>query len=505
MRRMSAPGTAGCPARMGAGMGRLPLTDAAWLLIESRERPMHVGGLQLFSRPTDAPEDWLQQVAARAMSFGDPRPPFNHVLKEPYGRLGTFAFEPDDVEIAYHVRHLALPAPGRIRELLSFCSNVHAQTLDRHRPLWELYLIEGIEGDRVAVFTKVHHSLLDGVAAMRQILRAFTPDPQDRDVPPPWAMRPDAASVDRVADDREAPGPVGRAQRAGATVAAAGRAVAAAAGAGRALVDQYRRSRGDEAEVVPFQAPRTMMNVRLTATRRFVAQDYSLGRIRDVARTTGSTVNDVVLAMCGGALRTYLQQHDGLPDRPLVGFVPVSIRPDDDSDHGNALSFVFCNLATHLDDPAERLALVRRSMDAAKRRMSRMSRAELTDYAIAITSPLVLGNLTGLSGRAPRPLFNVTISNVPGPRETLYWNGAELQGIYPASLLQDGYALNITQTSYRDQMAFGITADRAALPRVQRLIDHLEDELGALEATAGRPPVKAAVPRADTRGENDRA
>lgn len=236
---------------------------------------------------------------------------------------------------------------------------------------------------------------------------------------------------------------------------------------------------------MPFQAPRTMLNVRLTSTRRFVAQDYSLDRIRGVARGTGSTVNDVVLAMCGGALRAYLQTHDALPDDPLIGFVPVSIRPADGSDRGNALSFVFANLGTHLDDPVDRLALVKRSMDAAKARMSRMTAAELTDYAIAITSPLVLGNLTGLSGRTRRPLFNVTISNVPGPTETLYWNGAEMQGIYPASLLQDGYALNITQTSYRDQMAFGITADRAALPRVQRLIDHLDEELTALEkATA---------------------
>ena len=463
-------------------MGRLPLFDAAWLLMESRERPMHVGGLQLFERPADAPEDWLRQVAIRAMEFDQPRPPFDQVLKEPYGRLGTFAFESDEVEIAYHVRHLALPAPGRIRELLSFCSNVHSHTLDRHRPLWEMYLIEGIEDDRVALFTKVHHSLLDGVAAMRQMLRAFTPDADDRDVPPPWAVRPDPPTPERTDDD---PGPAGVLKRAGASVSRIGAATSAAVGTGRALVDQVRRARHDEAEVLPFQAPATMMNVRLTSTRRFVAQDYSLDRIRGVARATGSTVNDVVLAMCGGALRTYLQTHDGLPEDPLIGFVPVSIRPDDGSDRGNALSFVLCNLATHLPDPMARLDLVRRSMDAAKARMSRMSTAELADYAIALTSPLVAGNVLGISGRFRRPIFNVVISNVPGPSEELYWNGARMSGLYPASLLQDGYALNITQTSYLDQMAFGITADRAALPSVQRLIDHLADELDALEAAAG--------------------
>lgn len=468
-------------------MGRLPLTDTAWLLIESRERPMHVGGLQLFSRPPDAPEDWLQQIAIEAMEYDQPRPPFNLRLKEPYGRLGTFAFEPDDVEVSYHVRHLALPAPGRIRELLSFCSNVHAQTLDRHRPLWELYLIEGIEGDRVAVFTKIHHSLLDGVAAMRQVLHAFTPDRDARDVPPPWAQHPTAdtpgtASVPAIGE-RGTPAPGGLSSI-GTALRSVGGASRALVDTGRALVDQLVQSRSSDAEVVPFQAPHTIMNVRLTATRRFVAQDYSLDRIRGVASATESTINDVVLAMCGGALRTYLQSHEALPDAPLVALVPVSIRPADDDSHGNALSFVMCNLATHLSDPGERLALVRASMDAAKTRMRGMNRAALTDYAIALTSPLVLGNLTGLSGRG-RPLFNVTISNVPGPTETLYWNGAELQGMYPASLLQDGYALNITQTSYRDQMAFGITADRTALPRVQRLIDHLEEELQALEALGG--------------------
>ena len=463
-------------------MGRLPLFDAAWLLMESRERPMHVGGLQLFDRPADAPEDWLQQVVHRAMEHDAPRPPFDQVLKRPYGRLGTFGFEADDVEIAYHVRHLALPAPGRIRELLSFCSNVHSHTLDRHRPLWEMYLIEGIEDDKVALFTKVHHSLLDGVAAMRQMLQAFTPDPTDRDVPPPWATRPVASTAERATDD---PGPAGVLKRAGSAAGKVGAATGAAIGAGRALVDQARKARHDEAEVLPFQAPATMINVRLTSTRRFVAQDYSLARIRGVAKATGSTVNDVVLAMCGGALRSYLQAHDGLPDEPLIGFVPVSIRPNDDSDRGNALSFVLCNLATHLPDPVDRLELVKRSMDAAKARMSRMSTAELADYAIALTSPLVAGNVLGISGRVRRPIFNVVISNVPGPSQELYWNGARMAGLYPASLLQDGYALNITQTSYCDQMAFGITADRTALPSVQRLIDHLAEELDALEAAAG--------------------
>ncbi len=462
-------------------MGRLPLTDAAWLLIESRERPMHVGGLQLFTRPDDAPPDWLHTVVGRAMQDQVVATPYDLVLKEPYGRLGTFAFEPGDVELAYHVRHIALPQPGRIRELLSYCSNVHAATMDRHRPLWEVSLIEGVEGDRFALYTKVHHSLLDGVAAMRQVVKAFSEDSSARNMPAPWATQVEAATSRELSGDASSTlNPTAMFGAAASAATGIVGAVGAAFGATRALGDQFVQSRKHAAEVVPFQAPRTIINQRLTATRRFVAQDYSLSRIKAVGKATGSTVNDVVLAMCSTALREYLLSHDALPEQPLIAMVPVSIRPADGPDHGNALSFVMANLGTHLDDPGERLELVRDSMNAAKRRMSKMSKAELVNYAIAITSPLILGNLTGMSGRFA-PLFNVTISNVPGPRNTLYWNGAEMQGLYPASLLQDGYALNITQTSYRDQMAFGITADRSRLPSVQRIIDHLEDGLVELE------------------------
>lgn len=459
-------------------MQRLTVPDAAWLLIESAERPMHVGGVMLFEPPPDAADTWLQEVVAEALLYPEVRPPMNRRLHRPYGLLGTYAWVEDEVDLTYHVRHLALPQPGRIRELLSLVSRMHGALLDRHRPLWELYLVEGLADGRVALYGKFHHSLLDGIAAVRQILAAFSPDPDERDLPPPWAARPETAP--------RPPRPIVTLNPATTLARAAGGAVkqtTAALGASRALGGQLLGRLRDAVEAVPFEAPDTMLNVRLTASRRVVAQSYAFERIRGVAKATDATVNDVMLAMCGGALRAYLAAHDALPARPLIALVPVNIR-DDDTDAGNAITFLLANLATHEPDPLDRLERVRASMTAGKERLGSMTRAERQNYGLALATPLVVGQLSGLSARLP-PLYNVVISNVPGPGQALYWNGARLDGLYPVSLLADGLALNITQTSYAGSMEFGITADRKALPRIQRLIDHLEDELAALERAAG--------------------
>jgi diacylglycerol O-acyltransferase / wax synthase len=461
-------------------MRPLPIQDAAWLLVERPERPMHVGGPMLFTLPEDAGPGWVADVVARALAYDEPRPPFNQRLVRPYGRLGTYAWTEAEVDLTYHVRHLALPQPGRIRELLSLVSRLHGSLLDRHRPLWELYLIEGLADGRIALYTKIHHSMLDGIAAVRQILASFSPDPDERHLPPPWAA---SALVDDAGS-----GGARRPQR--DPVSAALRALGggvqtglSSLGALRSLAGQVVTSFGADAEVAPFAAPPSMLNVPLTGSRRVVAQSYDLERLQAVKRAAGVTLNDVVMAMCGAALRSYLRSHDALPERPLIAYVPVNIRTDD-SARGNAISFLLANLATHVADPLDRLQLVHESMAAGKERLQGMTPAERLQYGIALSVPLIAGQLTGLARRMP-PEFNVVISNVPGPREPLYWNGARLDGLYPASLLTDGFALNITQTSYAGSMEFGITADRQRVPSVQRMIDHLEDALAELEKATG--------------------
>lgn len=460
-------------------MERLALTDAGWLLVEGRERPMHVGGLLLFSPPEGAPRTFVRDLVEAVRRHDGARPPFSYRLARPYGRAGLFGWVDDEVELDYHLRHIALPEPGRIRELLAFVSQVHGSLLDRHRPLWETYLIEGVEGGRFALYAKVHHSMLDGVAAMRQLTRSLTTDEDERDAPPPWALRPEQAT----SDARGAGGPSGPLGLAARVVGGALDQATSVLGSVLALTEQAVRSRSDAAEVMPYRAPRSMLNVPLTSTRRYVAQSYELDRIRSVASAAGATVNDVVLTMCGAALRRYLLDHDALPAAPLVAMVPVSIRPADAGDRGNALTMLLANLATHVAEPVRRLALVKESMDLGKRRLEGMTQTQLVDYALLLMGPLMAGQVLGVSRRT-RPLFNVLISNVPGPTDRLFWNGARLSGMYPLSLLPDGYALNITQTSYAGSMEVGITADRRALPGIQRLIDHLEDALAELEDTA---------------------
>jgi diacylglycerol O-acyltransferase / wax synthase len=457
---------------------RLPITDAGWLMAEDRERPMHVGGLQLFTLPEGASSSFVRDsVVAAARAHAEVRPPFDRRLHRPYGRAGTFKWVREEhVDLDYHFRHVALPEPGRIRELLAFVSLMHSTLLDRHRPLWEVYLIEGLADRRVALYAKVHHSMLDGVAAMRQLLQAYTLDPAESDLPPPWAVRETGGAPTGPADA----GPFAMLQSLLSGLVDEGTSLL---GVGRAVADQLVKAQLREAEVLPFQAPNTMLDVRLTGARRYVAQSYDLERFEKVATAFDATINDVVLTVCGAALRAYLLRQDALPAKPLIAAVPVSIAPAG-TDSGNELSMLLANLATHVEDPGERLALVKSSMDHGKKRLNGMSRTELRDYGLLLMGPILLAQMAGLGGRH-RPLYNLVISNVPGPREPLYWNGAKMDGLYPVSLLPDGDALNITQTSYAGSMEFGITAARDHLPRIQRLIDDIEDALAELERLGG--------------------
>jgi diacylglycerol O-acyltransferase len=236
-----------------------------------------------------------------------------------------------------------------------------------------------------------------------------------------------------------------------------------------------------------FSAPKTMLNVPITGARRFAAQSWPMERIRQVGKASETTVNDVVLAMCSGALRGYLQSLGELPDAPLIAMVPVSLHTADSlaaDGGGNAVAAVMCNLGTHLEDPALRLQTVHDSMVEGKESLRGLSQIQIIAMSAIGMSPLLLLPLLRLNG-VVRPPFNLVISNVPGPRKPMYWNGARLDGLYPLSIPLDGQALNITCTSYSDEIAFGLTGCRRTVPHLQRLLGHLDDELAALERATG--------------------
>lgn len=457
-------------------MKKLPVTDAVWLMVENRERPMHVGGLQLFEYADDAGDDFLQNLVEEFRAGTLVKKPFNQRLEKAYSKLGNYRWiEDGQFDLEYHFRHSALPKPGRVRELLALVSRLHSTLLDRHRPLWETHLIEGLEGNRFAVYTKIHHSVVDGVAAMNLAMNSYSADPKVRDLPPPWARSRKDLRISREHSARDA---------VKTTISSAGSSASNLAGVVKALRDQYKQAKLHDAEVVPYQAPRCILNQPITGSRRFAAQSYSLDRIKQVSKALDGTINDVVMAMCSSALRTYLISQHALPDQPLISIVPVSVRPKDEASHGNAIGFLLCNLATNIGDPVERYSMIRESMQRGKARLKNLSREQIVNYALALTTPMVMGQLIGVKGDR-RPMYNITISNVPGPREPLYWNGCRMTGLYPASLMLDGQAINITMVSYADSMEFGITACRKSLPSVQRLLDYLEQALDELADLGG--------------------
>ncbi len=459
-------------------------TSAAFLFAENRQMPMHVGGLQLFEKPEGAPRDYVRQIYESMTKVEEIAPLF---LKRPTRSIATagqWAWTQDqNFDMEYHVRHSALPQPGRVRELLDLCSRLHSTRLARERPLWEAHLIEGLRDGRVAMYTKVHHALVDGVSAMRLLQSVLSTDPDQRDMPPPWAARP-SARTERVRAEAErslSDVPL-EAMRTALGI------TADAAGLPSALIRTLRHGLRNETSALSLYAPRTMLNTTITGSRRFAAQGWPLERLRAVGKASGTTLNDVVLAMCSGAIRTYLLEHDALPATTLVSMVPVGLNAKQSqaasSAGGNAVGSVMVKLGTDLHDPADRLASIHASMKTGKEALSSMTPLQIMAMSALGMAPSILTPMLRMQGII-RPPFNLIISNVPGPRTTQYLNGAKLVGTYPLSIPINGMALNITCNSYAEDMDFGLTGCRRSVPHLQHLLTYLDDELGALEKAAG--------------------
>jgi WS/DGAT/MGAT family acyltransferase len=432
---------------------------------------MHVGGLQLFKKPGGAGPDYLRDIRRTLLDGDNIRSVFRRRPARPVNIFGHVAWTTDaNLELDYHFRHSALPQPGRIRELLELTSRWHGTLLDRHRPLWEIHLIEGLQDNRFAMYTKVHHSLMDGVSALRQLQSTLSDDPADLDCPPPWGSRLEAGA--------QRP-----ARPSGSPFRTAQNTLSQLAGLAPAAVKVANEALREHTLTLPMQAPKTMFNVPIGGARRFAAQSWSLDRVRKIAANAGVSRNDVVLAMCSGALRDYLIEQSALPDAPMIAMVPMSLRRKTDPGEaaGNNIGALLCNLATDRTDPAERLTAIHKSMRDGKRLFSELTPLQTLVLSAFNIAQLGISPVPGVVSNT-RPPFNIVISNVPGPRKQMYWNGAQLDGIYPASVLLDGQALNITQTSNGDNLDFGITGCRRSVPHLQRILTHLDTALAELEA-----------------------
>lgn len=465
----------------------MKMADAGFLLIEKPTSTAQVSMLTTWTLPPDAAPDFLAQMVARWRECRGFVAPFNLRLK-PDTRLPDWeVLAPDQIDIDYHLRHSALPRPGGERELGVLASHLHSTALDRNRPLWEMHVIEGLENDRFAIFLKLHHSQIDGMGAIRMLERCLTPDAELRGMRPFWevpARRATPIAVETAARRRPGLSDFGKLARA---------------------VRDLHFSR-DPDSAAPFAAPMTVLNGRIGAPRRVATQMYDQARLKRLAKAAGVTMNDVALCISAGALRNYLLDRNELPPRPLTAGLPVSVR--DDESMGNAIAFIIAKLHTGIADPLARLQAIHRSTTLAKDRLQGLpSRLTREIFGTLLMGPYMAQLALDRAGRGT-PVYNVVISNVPGPKEFLYLDGARMEALHPISATLDGQALNITFMSYAGRCAVGFTACRESVPSMQRIAVATGDALLELEQALGvaaDEPAAAPVTGQTTAGKGLRA
>jgi WS/DGAT/MGAT family acyltransferase len=349
-------------------------------------------------------------------------------------------------------------------------SRLHSHSLDFHRPPWEAHFIEGLEGGRFALYFKVHHALIDGYTGIQLVSRSLSRSATELETP--------------MFFTREPPAPAPRGDKPAApTLEALLQLLREQLGTTRNIAGALTRTlkSRNRSLVAPMQAPKSILNQKISRNRRFATQQFPVQRLKDVAQHFGGTLNDMVMALCAGALRRLLMEQDALPERPLTAMIPVNIRPKGDPGGGNAVGAILGSLATDVEDPAERIKAIIASTREAKAQLQGMSKAGIMQYSALLMAPMMLSQIPGAVGRV-RPAFNLVISNVPGPTKPLYFRGFHMDAYYPMSIPFHGYGLNITVVSYVDQLDFGFIGCRDGLPHLQRLAVYSREALEELEA-----------------------
>ncbi|HEX6461352.1 MAG TPA: wax ester/triacylglycerol synthase family O-acyltransferase [Thermoleophilaceae bacterium] len=504
-------------------MRQLTSLDAQFLAVETPRTYGHVGGLAVYD-PRTAPGGRLEiaDVCKLVSERLHMLPPFRwRLVQVPFGIDHPYWVEDPDFDLDFHIRESAIPPPGDDRSLGEVVSRIFARPLDRSRPLWELYLIHGLKDGRVAMLTKVHHSVVDGVSGAEILSVLLDLEPEGREIPPPepghdgervptdlemlgrgiaglprQPLRALRAAPSTLANLVDVPG-VGRVpgMRTFGRVASRVRAVAGAPPTDERVLE---RQTGP--------VPRTRFNGPISAHRRYAFGSISLDTVKALKNEMGITVNDVVVTICATAVREWLIEHDELPEEPLVSMIPVSVRAEHEfGSFGNRVSMMIVPIPTNVADPRARLLQAHEYLRGAKERHQAIPANLLTD-ATAFIPPAVAAmaarTTLDIMGRV-RPPLNLVISNVPGPRERLYCAGAELQAHFPVSVIADGVGLNITAMSYREHIDFGIVADRNMIDDVWPLMEGVKNACSELNeeicgpkkrsrATRARQPAKAS-------------
>jgi WS/DGAT/MGAT family acyltransferase len=480
-------------------MDQLSGIDASFLHLETPETPMHVGSLILIELPQDHQGDYYEAVKAMVGRRLHLASVLNRKLAQmPFELAEPVWIEDDDIDLDYHVRSATLRRPGTMAQLEQLVARLHASLLDRSRPLWEMYVIEGLENGQVAFYIKAHHSGVDGKAGVELAKVLYDTSPKIREVPPPRRKRTSgnyqlgvtellqAAATNAAQEYRKLAELLPIAARAFGTAAS--------------VVASQRSTTGERSLNLGL-APKTIFNDSITNQRSYSTLSLPLADIKGLGKRVGGTVNTIVMAMCSIALHHFLKERGLLPREALIAMVPVSLRAEGDSAMNNQVSMVRVDLATDMDDLPARFSAIHASSEAAKAVVRELK--PVLGVNVPITgSPWLMTGLASLLGRSSLPsrfpaVGNVTISNVPGPPMPLYMAGARMVHYYPVSIPYHGSALNITVHSYAGLLEFGLTACRRILSQDEsyELIEHLRAALREIEAlpTVAETPVAEQV------------
>jgi WS/DGAT/MGAT family acyltransferase len=498
-------------------MKHLSVVDGAFLHIESAEMPMHVGSLHVFEAPKGDHHNWVEAVKDHVRRRMHLAPVFTRKLAlMPFDLANPVWIEDDDIDIDYHIRHVLLPKPGSIAQLEAMAARLHSSLLDRSRPLWEFYVIEGLADGNVGFYAKVHHAAVDGQAGVALANAVYDITPEPRVVKAPRHRRGNRyqlgmAELLTAALENQASQVVEFVKLLPAAVRTLAGMAREAIAARRSGADLPARS----ASRLKF-APPTPFNSTITNQRAFAGVSLPLEDVKRIGKAHGASINDMVLWLCSTALRQYLKEARELPEKSLVAMVPVSLRAEGDTSSNNQVSGTLTDLATHIADPSQRLTAIMANTAAMKREMGALRGIIPTDFP-SLGSPWVLSGLTSLYGRSRLAdrlrVANVTISNVPGPKFPLYLAGAKMLNYYPVSIVVHGVALNITVQSYMNQLCFGLIACRRAVPDLHELAGDLRrametllklpvaqpDTLAETVKPVAAPASRPAKPRRKTR------
>lgn len=493
-------------------MRQLTGLDASFLYMETKTQFGHVSGLSIYEPPSDHYEPF-ETIKARVADRMHLLEPLRRRLVEvPLSLDHPYWIEDPDFDINYHFRHIAVPPPGGPQQLDELVAEIIARPIDRAHPLWEAYVIEGLEDGSFAFLVKLHHAAVDGASGVELVSLLLDSEPESAPLsaePKQWsgeavptqgqvfgralrdlalrprtALRLQARILGAAADLTRSRGLGGLADVARKGLPGApGRALRKAIGSGY-------EERDETPELPDRPAPRTPFNHAITSQRNFVHRALSLGEVKAIKNKLGVTVNDVVMAVCAGGLRRYLLAHEELPDDPLIAMVPVSTRTgSEDRKWTNRVSGLTCALPTHLEDARDRINFVNEAMNRAKENFSAIPADILTDFT-QFSPPAVAARASRMATRmriADRvnPPINLVISNVPGPRHPLYLAGARLQHYYPVSTITEGIGLNITVQSYIDELDFGLVACSELVPDLEDMMNFIAEELQLLCEVAG--------------------